>query len=155
MKGQQHRYFGNQLRHSGSIRQCQEMVQRHEEERRRPAPSLLCSLCPGNGWCRFARPSHQCLSHWNLEQEMVVGVVYLHAQYLHGKCLAAVFVSKSRGSHGFTKLHEACDSSLFAGTRTWRSTCCYFRSSPPEHQEGTMGTFSTEASQQAPIPSLT
>ena len=74
--------------------QCQEMVQRHEEERRHPAPSFMCSVCPGNGWCRFARPNHQCSSHWNLEQEMVVGVVFPHAQYLHGECLAALFVSK-------------------------------------------------------------
>ena len=48
---------------------------------------------------------------------MVVGVVYLHAQYLHGECMAAVFVSKSVGSHGFAKLHEARDSRLFSGTR--------------------------------------
>ena len=32
-------------------------------------------------------------------------------------CVAAVFVSKSGGPHGFAKLHEACDSSLFGGTR--------------------------------------
>ena len=70
-----------------------------------------------NEWCRFARLSHQCLSHWNSNQEMVVDVVYPHAQYLHGECMAAVFVSKLRGCHGFAKLHEACDSSLFAGTR--------------------------------------
>ena len=43
---------------------------------------------------------------------MVVGVDYSHAQYLHGECMAAVFVSKSGGSHGFAKLHEACDLSL-------------------------------------------
>ena len=48
---------------------------------------------------------------------MVVGVVYPHAQYLHGECMAAAFDSKSGGSHRFAKLHEACDSSLFAGTR--------------------------------------
>ena len=76
----------------------------------------LCRVCPGNRCCRFARPSHQCLSHWNLEQEMVVSVVYPHAQYLHGECMAAVFVSKLGGSHGFGNFHEAYDSALFAGT---------------------------------------
>ena len=48
---------------------------------------------------------------------MVVDVVYPHAQYLYGECMAAVFDNKSGGSHGFAKLHETCDSSLFAGTR--------------------------------------
>ena len=47
----------------------------------------------------------------------MVGVVCPHAQYLHGECMAAVFVSKSGGSHGFAELHEARDSSLFAGTK--------------------------------------
>ena len=38
---------------------------------------------------------------------MVVRVVYSRAQYLLGECMTAVFVSKSGGSHGFAKLHEA------------------------------------------------